>query len=111
MPVTDVDGVGIHFQQMGDGPDVVMIHGMATNLAFWWLSMVLAARSGFRVTALDLRGHGHSSVPATGYTVPDLAGDVVGLMDAAGIERAHLVGHSLGGEVALLIAASQPRGS
>jgi pimeloyl-ACP methyl ester carboxylesterase len=106
--MADVDGVDIHFQQVGDGPDVVMIHGMATNLAFWWLTMALATRWGLRVTALDLRGHGRSSVPATGYTVPHLAHDVVGLMDAAGIGRAHLVGHSLGGEVALLVAARRP---
>src|SRR5262249_20812673 len=62
----------------------------------------------FRVTLYDLRGHGNSECPPRGYTTRDLAEDLTALMDARGIERAHLVGHSYGGAVSLHCAASHP---
>ncbi len=65
------------------------------------------ARS-FRVTAYDLRGHGYSEVPPSGYTSADQAGDTLAIMDALGIERAMLVGHSFGGVIAMHAAVLYP---
>jgi pimeloyl-ACP methyl ester carboxylesterase len=107
--VVDVNGIAIHYQQRGDGPDLVMVHGLATSLAFWWTPAALAVRAGFRVTTFDLRGHGRSATPASGYTVPDLAADLAGLVDLLGMDRIHLVGHSLGGEIAASVAVARPQ--
>jgi pimeloyl-ACP methyl ester carboxylesterase len=62
----------------------------------------------FRVTVYDLRGHGLSEVPPRHYTTADMADDLAGLLDALGIDGAHIVGHSFGGGVALQFAALHP---
>src|SRR3954454_5600622 len=74
-------GVELHYQQFGQGPDLVMIHGITGNLAIWHLEMVPALMSQFRITTYDLRGHGYSSVPPTGYTTADHATDLKNLLD------------------------------
>jgi pimeloyl-ACP methyl ester carboxylesterase len=63
----------------------------------------------FRVTLYDLRGHGRSEMVPRGYRTTDMADDLRGLLDHLGIERAHLVGHSFGGAVALHYAANFPQ--
>src|SRR5260370_25962686 len=60
------------------------------------------------VTAYDLRGHGYSEAPPTGYTSADLASDTIALMDAIGAPKARLVGHSFGGVVAMHAASMAP---
>jgi pimeloyl-ACP methyl ester carboxylesterase len=103
-----INGIQIQYQTIGSGPDLVMVHGLAANLAFWFLRIVPHLSKSFRVTVFDLRGHGGSGMPPSGYTTADLASDLVGLMDHLRIERAHLVGHSFGGAVALHAAALRP---
>lgn len=88
--------------------DLVMVHGMATNMAFWYFAYGLALSKRFRVTLYDLRGHGRSDMPSSGYTPGDHARDLQGLLDSLGIERAHLMAHSFGGVVALNFACEQP---
>jgi pimeloyl-ACP methyl ester carboxylesterase len=88
---------------------VVLVHGLAANQAFWNFDLVTALARQFRVTTFDLRGHGYSSTPPTGYRPADLAEDLHGLMDHLGITRAHLAGHSYGGVVALQFALGQPQ--
>jgi 2-hydroxy-6-oxonona-2,4-dienedioate hydrolase/2-succinyl-6-hydroxy-2,4-cyclohexadiene-1-carboxylate synthase len=96
-----VNGINLHYQQFGEGPHLVMIHGITGNLAIWHLEIVPALMSEFRMTTYDLRGHGYSDVPPTGYTTADHATDLKHLLDTLGIERAHVLGHSFGAEVAL----------
>ena len=108
MPKIMVNGLAMHCQQMGDGADAVMIHGLFASLAFWYLSVMPALAMRCRVTAYDLRGHGYSDVPDSGYNSADMATDLGGLLDQLGIERAHLVAHSFGGSVALQYALSCP---
>lgn len=108
MPKALVNGINIHYQTSGQGPDLVLIHGATGNMAFWYLSTLPALRKEFRVTVYDLRGHGYSDVPPSGYTSADMAGDLCGLLDYLGIVRAHLLGHSFGGVVALHTAALYP---
>ena len=97
MPIAQTQRLAISYQQSGIGPDVVMVHGLAANLAFWYLKIVPHFTPHYRVTAYDLRGHGRSEMPPTGYTTRDLAEDLIALLDERGIEKAHLVGHSIGG--------------
>ena len=83
MPKALVDGFHLHYQQFGEGPHVVMVHGITGNLAIWHLEIVPALLSKYRITTYDLRGHGYSDVPPTGYTTADHA--AVGTsIDAAG---------------------------
>lgn len=98
------NGVRIHYQQAGEGNDLVMVHGLTGNLAVWHLQMLPILTPHFRVLTYDLRGHGYSSVPATGYTPDDMADDLGQLLDALGIERAAIVGHSYGADTALYFA-------
>jgi pimeloyl-ACP methyl ester carboxylesterase len=108
MPKACVNGINIHYQCAGHGPNVVLIHGLATNLAFWYLAIFWALRKDFRVLVYDLRGHGASDMPPRGYTSADMAADLDALLDHLQIRRAHLVGHSFGGAVALHYAVLHP---
>lgn len=108
MPRATVNDVSIHYQQAGHGPDLVMIHGLFGNLAFWYLSVLPALVRDFRVTLYDLRGHGYSDMPRSGYTSSHMAADLKELLDHLGVKQAHLVGHSFGGAVALHFAVLHP---
>jgi len=108
MPIVALNGLRVHYQVSGNGPDVVMIHGLASDLAFWYLTAAPALAKRYRVTVYDLRGHGYTGMPAEGYTSGHLAADLLALVDHLGVERAHLVGHSFGGSVALHFAAQNP---
>lgn len=94
-------------QGRGDGPVVVMLHGYSDSWKSWSLLLPLLP-PGLHVYALDQRGHGESERPASGYHMRDLAADVVAFMDARGIERATVVGHSMGSFVAQQVALAAP---
>ena len=93
---------------MGEGPDMLLLHGLgATKTSF--VDAAAALSRSYRVHALDLPGFGSSSKPATApYTARWFAQRVIEYMDAAGIGRAHLVGNSMGGRVALELGLSHP---
>jgi pimeloyl-ACP methyl ester carboxylesterase len=103
-----VNGIHLHYQQFGEGPDIVMVHGITGNLAIWHLEIVPALMSAYRITTYDLRGHGYSDVPPTGYTTADHASDLRNLLDSVGIHRPHIVGHSFGADIALHFAILFP---
>lgn len=103
-----VNGITVHYQVKGTGPDVVLVHGITSCLAQWYLEILPALAARHRVTAYDLRGHGLSDVTPSGYTSGALACDLLALLDHLEIERASLVGHSFGGAVALHVALMQP---
>jgi pimeloyl-ACP methyl ester carboxylesterase len=109
MPKLVVNEISFHFQQAGDGPDVLLIHGVTGDLSIWFLceAMVVLGRT-FRVTAYDLRGHGYSDVPPDGYTSADQARDLLAIMDALDIDRAMLLGHSFGAVIAMHAAVLFP---
>jgi pimeloyl-ACP methyl ester carboxylesterase len=100
--------IRLHYQQLGEGPDVVMIHGLTGNLAVWQLKIVPLLWDHYRILTYDLRGHGYSDVPPNGYTPDDMATDLGDLLDALEIERASLVGHSFGADVSLYFALHHP---
>jgi len=101
MPKALVNGIHLHYQQIGHGPNVVMVHGITGNQAIWHLEVIPALMQEYRLTTYDLRGHSYSDMPPTGYTTADHALDLNHLLDSLGIERVHLVGHSFGAEIAL----------
>ncbi|HEY0973495.1 MAG TPA: alpha/beta hydrolase [Solimonas sp.] len=94
-------------QQLGEGPDLILLHGLATNRAFWFATAV-ALQDRYRVTIFDLRGHGYSERPASGYRARDFAQDTLRLMDSLSVKTAALVGHSYGGAAALEVAGLAP---
>jgi pimeloyl-ACP methyl ester carboxylesterase len=109
MPFCHASGLRFHYQQAGAGPDVVLVHGVTGDLSIWFLCKALQTLSTrYRVTAFDLRGHGYSEVPNDHYTSGDHAQDMFALMDALGIERATVAGHSFGGVIALHAAVLAP---
>ena len=109
MPKLVLDsGLTLHYQQVGDGPDVVMVHGITGNLAVWHLQLVPVLSDRFRVLTYDLRGHGYSGTPRSGYTPDDMADDLLGLLDGLELERPALVGHSYGADITLYFAARHP---
>jgi pimeloyl-ACP methyl ester carboxylesterase len=102
------NGLTMHYQRVGEGPDLVLIHGLTGNLAVWHLKTVPLLRRHYRVLTYDLRGHGYSDMPPTGYTTDDMAEDLGLLLDELGIERPILAGHSYGADTALAYALMQP---
>lgn len=97
----------IAFESVGSGPAVILLHGTSANHAVWApIAAALAPRA--QVVSLDQRGHGRSDKPETGYEAEDFAGDVFGVMDELGIDRAIIAGHSLGGRNAWCAGALQP---
>jgi pimeloyl-ACP methyl ester carboxylesterase len=109
MPHLTVDGVRLFYQQAGRGPDVVLLHAATANLAVWLFTGIIETLAAdCRVTAYDLRGHGHSDVPPTGYTSADHATDLCKLHEALGLGPAYLVGHSFGAVVAVHAAVLCP---
>lgn len=104
-----VRGIEVHYQTRGEGPDVILIHGLSSSLAAWYngtLPSLVAA--GFRVTVYDLRGHGLSQMTPTGYSSAEMAEDLKALLDALEIDRVLLAGHSFGGTIAMHFAVVNP---
>jgi pimeloyl-ACP methyl ester carboxylesterase len=109
MPKMRVNGLDLHYWQSGEGPDVVLVHGLGGNLAGWHLTMVPELQREYRVTTYDLRGHGRSDAPRHGYNTGTMADDLCGLLDSLGIEQPRLVGHSWGADIVLHFALKYPR--
>jgi pimeloyl-ACP methyl ester carboxylesterase len=101
-------GVAIAYEEAGRGdPAVVLIHApLGSRSHFAAVFDHMAVRH--RVIALDLRGHGESGTPKEGFRILDIAEDVRAVCHAAGVQRAVLCGHSLGGTAALEVAALEP---
>lgn len=91
----------------GPGPTLVLLHGLNNNAWSWaWVASQLCAQRS--VVAINLRGHGGSTSPDRGYGLASTTGDVLGLLDAMGLERVDVAGHSWGGKVACHLAATAP---
>jgi pimeloyl-ACP methyl ester carboxylesterase len=103
-------GIHMHVAEMGDaaGVPIILLHGYSDSwFSFSRVLPLLGDR--YRLYALDLRGHGNSDRPASGYLMRDLAEDVVAFMDAKRIARATIIGHSMGSFVAQQVAIAAPR--
>lgn len=98
MPTIRGNGVSLYYEQHGAGPDLVLIGGLSADHTVWAMVCdALAAR--FRVLLFDNRGVGQSDAPPGPYSLAMMADDTVALLDALGIRRAAIVGHSMGGAI------------
>jgi pyruvate dehydrogenase E2 component (dihydrolipoamide acetyltransferase) len=102
-------GVEINYLQVGEGegPPLVLVHGFGGDLNNWMFNQPALAEA-HRVIALDLPGHGHSQKAVGAGDVASFSATLTAFLDALSIDRAHLVGHSLGGAIALHLALEQP---
>lgn len=101
--------VALHHRVDGPegAPSVVLVHAIGTSMQMWAPQIASLSRD-YRVISVDLRGHGRSPAPPGPYTIEELAGDVIAVLDVLRIERASVCGLSLGGMVALAISAAAP---
>ncbi|MEV0690282.1 alpha/beta fold hydrolase [Streptomyces sp. NPDC050388] len=105
----DVGGIRLAYQVSGpqDAPPLVLVHALGEDATDWDQVVPAFARSR-RVYALDLRGHGRSDWPGD-YSLELMRADVLQFLDALGLNRVDLIGHSLGGIVAYLLAQDHPQ--
>ena len=106
----DVHGAEFEVDVAGDGPAVVLLHGWPDSHRLWREQLPALHAAGFRTIAPDQRGMGESYAPPAveDYAMHTLVGDVLGIMDAVGVERAHVVGHDFGAAVAWGLASFVP---
>ena len=103
MPQAVNGGTSIHWEQQGAGEPLVLLMGIGAPGAAWW-RLLRSLPPSLRVLTLDARGTGASGPVELGVGLEDLAQDVLCVLDAAGVERAHVLGSSLGGMVAQHLA-------
>ena len=107
VPYAEVNGARLYYEQHGEGPDVLFLHGAGGNHLSWWQQLAVFARA-YRCTVYDARGWGLSEGRlAVGRYV--LGTDAVALMEYLGIERAHIVAQSMGGRAVAGIARLAPQ--
>jgi pimeloyl-ACP methyl ester carboxylesterase len=106
----EANGLRFHVESAGEGPAVLLLHGFPDDGTVWRHQAPALAAAGFRSVVPDLRGRGRSERPEAveAYALPELVADAVGILDALGIERAHVVGHDWGAALAWGIAALVP---
>ena len=107
MPRIAIGDCHLYYERHGGGFPVLFVSGL-NGLAAYWRDHVPAFAKSFDVVLHDHRGVGQSDHSRIGYTVERMASDVVELMDALGIPRAHVVGHSTGGAIAQILALEHP---
>jgi 3-oxoadipate enol-lactonase len=105
--VAPSDGVDLYYERAGAGPPVLLVMGLGMNATGWWRTIPVLARD-FTVLSFDNRGVGRSGRPPGPYSMAQMADDAVAVLDAAGVEAAHVYGVSLGGMVAQEIALRRP---
>jgi pyruvate dehydrogenase E2 component (dihydrolipoamide acetyltransferase) len=105
----EVGGRRLRFLRRGEGPSTVLfLHGFGGDLNNWLFNSEKLAEGQRQVLALDLPGHGESSKDVGDGDLDTLVAAVRGFLDAVGVDRAHLVGHSMGGAIALGLALTEP---
>ena len=102
------DGEKLYYETHGDGPPLALVSGLGGTLAFWKPHVAAFARR-FRVVLHDHRGTGQSSRTRMEYSVDQMTGDLVQLLDLLRIPRAHFVGHSTGGAIGQTMALDHPK--
>lgn len=108
MPFVDLGELRTHYELTGpEGPVLVFSNSLGTEFAMWDPQMAELAQR-FRILRYDTRGHGQSSVTAGDYTIEQLGRDVLGLLDAQGLERVHFCGLSMGGMIGIWLGMHAP---
>jgi pimeloyl-ACP methyl ester carboxylesterase len=107
VPTVAANGVDLWVEREGDGDDVLFIAGLADEGACW-VDQVAGLKDRHRITIFDNRGVGRSSTPDGPFRITDFAADTAALMYELGLERAHVVGSSMGGAIAQELALAHP---
>lgn len=106
--VCETNGIKLYYTSTATAkPTIVLLHGLTANGACW-TPLAQALEKDYHIIMADARGHGQSSVPDYGYRYEDLASDVIGLLNSLRIPAPVLVGHSMGGMTAAVVAARSP---
>jgi 3-oxoadipate enol-lactonase len=107
MAYVENQGAKIYWEEQGEGLPLVLIMGLASTIDMWHRTRPVMAKH-FRTILVENRGVGRSDVPVPPYTIATMASDVKAVMDAAGIEKAHLFGISMGGMIAQEFTLNYP---
>lgn len=107
MPTISVNNITMHYVEAGQGSPLLLLHGLGGSHEMW-LSIVPELAKSHHVVAPDHRGHGQSDKPRGAYTILLFCADVLALIDSLRVERAHLVGLSMGGAIAMRLALEHP---
>ena len=97
MMIKASDGASLHVKDMGQGEAVILIHGWPLTGDMWEYQTVAFLEAGYRVITYDRRGFGQSAHPADGYDYDRFADDLADVIQASGVDKAMLVGFSMGG--------------
>lgn len=108
MPQIQLQRSHLSYQISGQGPDVLLIQGVGV-IGQGWRPQIEALQDRYRLAAFDNRGIGDSPLGDGPLTIEAMAGDALALMDALGLQRAHVVGHSMGGVIAQQLALRAPQ--
>src|SRR5579884_1186018 len=100
MPTVQANGINVYYEIHGVGEPLLLISGLASDHTFYrWVLPQLAAR--YQVIVFDNRGEGYTDKPNIPYSIDMMADDTAGLLHALGIARAHVLGTSMGGRIAI----------
>ncbi len=108
MPSIDAGGTELHYLRAGSGEPMLLIQGMSATHMAWGRPFLAPLEESFDCIVFDNRGMGLSGTAQMPFTTADLAGDVAALLDALELERAHIVGISMGGMIAQELALAHP---
>lgn len=108
MPRLQLDDLALHYEVAGEGEPLVLLHGLGGSIEDWEYQLPYFSRR-YRVYAPDLRGFGHTPRGMKKIGVPQLAADIKAFVDAMGLERFKLIGHSMGGAVAQQFTLTHPQ--
>jgi pimeloyl-ACP methyl ester carboxylesterase len=107
MPFISCNGINIYYEIHGEGTPLVLISGLGGDHFFWQQSLeILSAH--FKIITFDTRGIGQTDAPMEAYSLDIFVNDLVALMDELQIEKAHILGFSMGGNIALTLALKYP---
>ncbi len=107
--VCEANNIQIHYTRTGGNkPPVILLHGLMTS-GLCWTPLAHELEKDYDVIMPDARGHGQSSAPEAGYQYQDLANDVAGLINVMRLASPVLIGHSMGGMTAAVVAAQHPK--
>jgi len=106
---TEVQGIKMHYLEWGERgkPDLLLVHGW-TNFSASWSAVAEHFQDRYRIIAPDLRGHGESEKPMTGYRLRDFAEDIRQLIENLELKKPAYVGHSWGGNIGTILASDSP---
>ena len=108
MPIIEVNDIHMYIESHGEGFPLFMILGLSCDVNWWTPEIIEAMAKNFKTIVFDNRGIGQSDKPEINYSIKMFADDTVGLMNALNIEKAHVLGLSMGGFIAQEIALSYP---